>query len=391
MGAVQRGRRAAVKGVIQKLLMACALLGAPGAMAASVLDSSLRLTAEERYDDDLRLSEGGAGQFMTKLTPRLGLELKDPRSKGEGFYASDLLVRHGSGNVTLDHRGGVDLSHALSRRLKLDFTGRIFRVTDPTSLPRDGLARSLSPILYGRARLGVSGRATRRLDVRATYAFEGAKVFEAGREAGFVHTPSVEAWYRSTRRLTLGLEYRYQGFVFGDTFEHAHGAFAGLRYRLTRPTTLTVRGGPVFYQPAEGELGVLPRVTVELAREGELFDVGFMLGHDLVGASGFTNTLWADYASLVFSRRFNARWSVYGAGSFFRNGRAPGQGAFSLKDTLYVSQGYAVGGGVEYRLNRYLTLQGAADRIAQVGAEDEAAGVDLARNVFAVRLVISAW
>jgi hypothetical protein len=56
-----------------------------------------------------------------------------------------------------------------------------------------------------------------------------------------------------------------------------------------------------------------------------------------------------------------------------------------------VSQGYAVGGGVEYRLNRYLTAQGAVDRIAQVGAGDEAAGVDLARNVLAVRLVISAW
>ena len=83
---------------------------------------------------------------------------------------------------------------------------------------------------------------------------------------------------------------------------------------------------------------------------------------------------------------------MYGAGSFFRNGRAPNDGAFSLKDTAYVSQGYAVGGGVEFRMNRYLTLQGAVDRIAQVGAGDaEAAGVDLARNVLAVRLVISAW
>jgi hypothetical protein len=381
-------------GGVRKLLVACALLGAPTALAERVLDSSLRLTAEERYDDDLRLGDGRAGgQFMTKLTPRLGLEVKDPRSTGEGFYAADLLVRHGSGNVTLDHRGGLELSHALSRRLRLDFTGRIYRVTDPTSLPRDGVARSLSPILFGQARLSASGRLTRRLDVRASYAFEGAKVYEVEHsQPGFLHKPSVEAWYRSTRRLSLGLEYRYQGFVFGTPFAHAHGATAGLRYRLSRPTTLTVRGGPVVLsRPHLHETSVMPRVAVELAREGQLFDLGLVLGHDLVASSSFTNVLWADYASLVLERRFNSRLGVHAAASVFRNGRAPGEGAFSLNDSPFVSQGYAVGGGVDYRLNRYLTLQGAVDRIAQVGAEETAAGVDLARNVAAVRLLISAW
>ena len=48
-------------GKLHKLLVACALLGAPGASAATVFDSSLKLTAEERFDDDLRLNTGGAG------------------------------------------------------------------------------------------------------------------------------------------------------------------------------------------------------------------------------------------------------------------------------------------------------------------------------------------
>ena len=30
------------------------------------------------------------------------------------------------------------------------------------------------------------------------------------------------------------------------------------------------------------------------------------VGHDLVGASGFTNALWADSASVVVGRHFNA-------------------------------------------------------------------------------------
>lgn len=378
-------------GGVRKLLMACVLLTGPASMAASILDPSLKLSAEERYDDDFRFAAAGGGQFMTKLTPRLGLALKDPRSKGEVFYAPDLIVRHGSGDASLEHQGGLDLGYALSRRLQLDFTSRIYRVTDPTSLPREGVARTLAPTLYGQGRLSVTGRATQRWDLRASYGFEGAKVYEDGSEPGFVHAPSLEAWYRTTRRLNLGVEYRYQGFVYGDEFSQAHGAFAALRYRLTRPTTLTVRGGPVRYTSPEGKAGWLPRVLVLLERDGELFDLGAAVGHDLVGASGFEHALWADFASLTLARRVNHRLSFNAAASYYRNGRAPNEGAFALYESPYVSQGYAVEGGVEYRLTRYASLQGIANRIAQVGAGDAAAGVNLARNVLAIRLQISAW
>jgi hypothetical protein len=135
----------------------------------------------------------------------------------------------------------------------------------------------------------------------------------------------------------------------------------------------------------------MPRVTAGLEREGELFDMGLAAGHDLVGASGFEHALWADFASVSLARRVNDRLSFNAAASYFRNGRAPNEGAFKLNESPFVSQGYAVEGGVEYRLNRYVALQGMANRIAQVGAGDEAAGVDLARNVLAIRLLISAW
>src|SRR3712207_7554822 len=43
-------------------------------------EPNLRVTAEGRYDDDLRLGDGEAGgQLMTKLSPRLGLEAKEDR------------------------------------------------------------------------------------------------------------------------------------------------------------------------------------------------------------------------------------------------------------------------------------------------------------------------
>ncbi len=376
----------------RKWLLAGLMMAAPTAQGATLWEPRLRLMAEERFDDDLRLGGDGAGQLMTKLTPRLGLEAKDARLTLDSFYAADLLMRHGSGRTTVDHRGGLEVRRLLSRTLRLDGAVRVFRVTDPSSLPRDGLARSTQPTFFTQATVGVTHRMTQRLDLRAGYRFEVVRILDVGQRAGYAHTPSLEAWYRTTRRLSLGLEYRYQGFLYEGTMSQAHGAALGLRYRLTRPTTLTVRGGPVRYlAPLSAAGGWVPRVNVELQREGEHFDLGVSLGHDLVGANGFTNALWADYASVMLARRFTQKLAVFGAASFFRNGQAPSVDWAVFRGAPQVSQGYAVSGGVEYRIDQRLSAQGAVDRIAQVGLADSAGAGDLTRNVFAVRLVVTPW
>ncbi len=376
------------------LTAAAVVGGAPAALAATVVEPRAKVTLEERYDDDFRLNaEGGtSGQLMTKLTPRLGLDVKDPSLTLESFYATDLLVRHGSGKLTLDHRGGLSVRKLLSRRLRVEVSGSLYRVTDPTSLPRESVARAAQPVLYGQTRVYVSGRMSRRWDVGAGYAMEGVRVLEGDHATGFVHTPFVETWLRTTRRLSLGAEYRYQAFLYGGELDQAHSVAAALRYRLTRQMTFTGRAGPVSYLGADGTRGVLPRVKLELLYEpGERFDMGFVAGHDLVGASGFTNALWADYAGLVFNHHFTQRVSVYGVGSFFRNGRAPNVGAFSLSGAERVAQGYALGAGLQFKVNEYVSVQGAVDRIAQVGAGGAAEDVGLTRNVAAVRLHMTAW
>ncbi|MFY0568284.1 hypothetical protein ACN28E_31240 [Archangium lansingense] len=377
-----------------KRWLAAAVVGtSPAALAGTVVEPRARVTLEERYDDDFRLNDAGAtgGQFMTKVTPRVGLDLKDPTLTLESFYAADVLMRHGTGRVTLDHRGGLTVRKLLSRRLRVEVSGGVYRVTDPASLPRESVARSNQPVLYGQSRVYVTGRLSRTVDLGVGYAFEGVRVLEVGREPGFVHNPFAELWLRTTRRLSLGLEYRYQGFIFGDSFEQAHGVSGALRYRLSRQTTLTARGGPVSFMGAEGTGGVVPRMRLELLHEAGPFDMGFVAGHDLVGASGFTNALWADFAGLVLNRHFNGRVSVYGVASFFRNGRAPGEGAFTWDENARVAQGYALGAGLEFKINRYLSMQTTVDRIAQVGVDEAAAGVNLARNVAAIRLHMKAW
>ncbi|MCE9673729.1 hypothetical protein LY474_38600 [Myxococcus stipitatus] len=381
-----------MKGDWKKWLLTGLMLTAPVASAATQWSPRLRVSAEERFDDDLRLGTGD-GQLMTKFSPRVGIQGQDERLNLDGAYAADVLMRHGSGKVTLDHRGTLEGRYLLSRRLRVDTAVRVYHVSDPTSLPRDGLARSTSPTFFTQARLGLTGRATDRADVRVGYTLEAVKILEAGQSAGYAHTPTLELMYRASRRLTLGAEYRYQGFLYLNSLSQSHGVAGTLRYRLTRPTTLIVRAGPVRYLAPRGEEGGwVPRVNVELAREGELFDLGIAVGHDLVGASGFANALWADYATVSLARRFDHQFSAFGAASFFRNGQAPSREWSTFSSTPLVSQGYAVGAGVEFRFNRRVAAQGAVDRIAQVGvAEAAGAAGDLTRNVFAVRLIVTAW
>jgi hypothetical protein len=390
----------------KKWLAAAAVAGtSPAALGATLVEPRLRLSLEERYDDDFRLNPvvtpgtapGGAlgntptGQLMSKVTPRLGLDVKDHTLKLESFYAADLLMRHGSGTVTLDHRAGLTLRKLLSRRLKVEVTGSVFRVTDPRSLPRESVARTNQPVLYGTSKLSVTNRVSRRVDVSAGYSFEGVRVLTSGGVPGFVHTPYLETWLRTTPRLWLGAEYRYQAFLFGDSMDQAHGIFGALRYRLSRNTTATLRGGPVSFIGQDGTRGVMPRVKLELLHERGTFETGFILGHDLVGASGFSNTLWADYAGLTFNKHFNQRFQLFGAASFFRNGNAPGEDAFRWSVGTNVSQGYALSAGFEFKVNRYVSMQAAVDRIAQVGMGEAAADVNLSRNVAALRLHMTAW
>ena len=387
------GRRGAVGRAFKGWWATAAVLGlAPAAHAATIVEPRARVSLEERYDDDFRLNPGqNGGQMMTKVSPRIGLDAKDESLKLESFYATDFLARHGSGQMSFDHRGGFKLDKYLSRTLKVESTGSIFRVTDPTSLPRESVARSTQPVLYGTGKLYVSDKLSHQVEMGAGYSFEGVRELVPGSTAGFVHTPFLEAWLHTSRRLSLGAEYRYQVFLFGANMDQAHGVFAALRYRLTRQTTATVRAGPVAYYGQNGVQGVMPRVKIEVLHETVPLDLGFIAGHDLVGASGFAAAVWADYAGLTFNQRFSQRLSLYGAASFFRNGQAPNVDVLQLTPGASVSQGYALSAGLEFKLTRSVSMQAAVDRIAQVGMGEVAAGVNLTRNVGAVRFHMTVW
>src|SRR5690242_17130011 len=126
---------------IRELAIACALLVAASATAAVKLKPTLRLGVEERYDDDLLLHVGPAGgsQLMTKLGPEAELSLESRTFTSKAWYAADLVARHGSGTTSLDHRGGLELHEEPSRRSRIELSLHVWRVSDPSSLPRLGM------------------------------------------------------------------------------------------------------------------------------------------------------------------------------------------------------------------------------------------------------------
>lgn len=379
---------------LKSVVLAAALATPAAGFAGTNLEPTLQLTLEERYDDDVLLRTDEVqplrGELMTRISPRGGLKLTQRTLTADGWYAPDLRLRHFSGQVHVDHRGGLDLDKRLSARTGISAELRAWRVSDPTALPRMGMARTLSPVLYGTGQLSLDTRLQERLTGYLRYRFEGTQIQEVGNPTGHVHQPSAELWYQVTRRASVGAEYRYQHFFYGADTSRAHAPAAAFRYLVTRNTSFTARGGPVWFESLSGgPSGLTPRVHLQLARDARGLELGVQVGQDVVGASGFTDAVWAQYGgiygTLIVSEPFRIFAAVYG----FRNGEAPGTPERFLGADAESTAGYAVGGGVEWRFNRHLMLQGQLDRVAQVGVYGPDG--DLSRNVAAVRLVVTPW
>jgi hypothetical protein len=370
---------------------------APAAVRADPVEPILRLAAEQRYDDDQLLTNGpnAPGAFLTKIMPQVGLKLNQATVKFEGFYGADLLIRDSRGaEVILDHRAALDLHADTSRTSHIDGLAQFWDTSDPLSLPRQGLARTLARTLYGRAELGWRERVAPRWILRLSYRFEGAQVYEPDHPAGFLNSPAVELAYRLSRRAELGAEYRFQLFNFGPDNATAHSPALVYRYRLTRSVNFRASGGAAFYRErAHPEKnGIVPRFELGLSqRVTRRLDWIITVGHDLVGASGFSTAVWADYASGTGSYQLLEKLRIFAVGSFFRNGTVPNVGVFPLGwNHDGVAAGYGLGGGVEWRFNRYVAAQATYDRLDQVGGVD-IAQTPITRNVVAARLIVDAF
>src|SRR6185369_17303699 len=177
---------------------------------------------------------------------------------------------HASGSFAVDHRGRAQLGVKLTDRAWVDGKVDAWRVSDPTSLPRLGMAATLSPVLCGRAEAGAHYQLTGRWSAGLGYAFEGAQIYDGRSAAGFSHSPSLDAWYRVTRITDLGAELRLQQFVFGAESAAAASAAATVKHRFTRQVHGSLRAGAgMFADAGTGTWRPYPLAQLELGREGE--------------------------------------------------------------------------------------------------------------------------
>ncbi len=356
----------------------------------------LRLAAEQRYDDDVLLSQatGAPGAYLTKIMPQVGLKLAQPTVRFDGLYGADILIRDAGGQVSFDQRAALLLQTRPSRRAEVDAVAQFWDTTDPLSLPRFGLARTLARIIYGRAEVGWRQTFAPRWSFVLGYRFEGAKVDEPAHPAGFLNAPAVAIEHRLTRRADIGADYRVQLFKFGSNNAIAQSPGVLWRYRLSRSATIRLSAGAAFYVEHQHpeKNGVVPRFEVAVTqRITSRVDWIFLAGHDLVGASGFSTAVWADYANLTISWQVLQKLRLFGYGSFFRNGAMPNVGVFPLGwNHDGVAAGYGFGAGAEWRFNRNVAVQASYDRIDQVGGLDTGQ-TSLTRNIVAARLIVDAF
>lgn len=351
-----------------------AALWAATAWAAPVHRPLLGIVAEERFDDGL--VHEGRKDLMTKLSPEVGYELKTELRSLSAAYAADLTYHLAAGNVSVDHRGRLSYKDAPLERLKLHADGSIYRVEDSTTLPRFGVARTLSAALWLQGQAGLEILLSPRDTAALAYSAEATRLYAGGLPLSTVQSLSPELKRRVTPRLELGLRYRAQLFTAGALGSaHAHALSGALRYVIARHMFLAADAGPALFFAGGAGGKVVPRFGAQLGYEARGLEVGILGGRDFVGAAGYAAAIWADTVQAAAAWKVNRAWSLDAGAGLYRNGLAP-SGPSDAK-------GWGAGVGVEWRFARGFFAGASYNRISQIGT---APAAGLSRNIASARV-----
>jgi hypothetical protein len=333
------------------VLCAAILLGASRAWASTVVEPIARLNLEGGYDSNA-LYDGAGGDRTGRISPDLGLRLRDHRWDLRTVYGGDWIVydrlaSRGSWN----HRALLALDARATRRLRLEGLFRGAYASDPVGLAQMGVLRTgrdSAFVLSGRAR--GEYRATERVDVAGTLT-ERTVIFE-DRTGGASHSPGVEALYRADRRLSLGAAYTPSLFVEYDPdsteLTQSHALKARARYRMSRRITAEASAGPALWS-GRGDHALVPEASIELLGASRRWDMRVQLAHGLgIGPTARPGLVdWLEVAARrVFARRFELR----GDGGLWHSGRAPGGEDAVTGYAAAAEAALLVGGGVRLAL-----------------------------------------
>ncbi|MGC4113848.1 MAG: hypothetical protein QM765_04175 [Myxococcales bacterium] len=204
-----------------------------------------------------------------------------------------------------------------------------------------------------------------------------SRIFLGGQPPGSSHALSLQLRDQVGRRLILGARVRGQLFLIRTSrYADATTATVTLRYLPSRHTFVSLEGGPMLYRAVGRGDAILPRLYAEVGYEGRVLVLGLSAGRDIVGAAGYADAVWADFASAAATWRMTPTWTLTVGGGYYRNGRAPSAPADATGLT-----GTAV---VEWKFAKGFVAAAAYDHLHQFGAGG--AGLDLARDIVSLRL-----
>jgi hypothetical protein len=330
------------------------------ATAETVTAPIARLFLEGGYDSNVMLA-GRGGDSSGRLSPELGLRVRDHTWDFKGWYAADLAhYQRFSPNDVWNQRVQLTLDSHLSPRTDLGGEVRADYARDPLGLALLGIFRTTQgTVVMGDGAVRATWRAAQRIDLSGSFHARLARFSD--RTGGAVQMPETHALWRFTPRLAAGAGYRFaafQTFLAGGGQENAfsQGLEGRVEYVQDRRNRLEATAGAALWT-SPASRGIVPQFGATWLRADPLSDLRVQVWHG-VGLGATAAPGLVDSVEFGASRRFTRAWLLHAEGGLWRSGVAP-TGAHAV-------MGYAAAGEGAYLFSNGVRVGLAVTRFARL-------------------------
>jgi hypothetical protein len=328
---------------------------------------------DSAYDDNV--FNGRGPDFVNRVNPHVAWRLIGRRLKVETSY--DLGVwtyALGKADNSINHRAIFSIEGQPARRLILKASDEFVRAEDPGFLTRAGVVAPQIGIIDNIAEVGAMVNFTRRFYAGLNYNFHHTSFDQYSQAQINEGLPTLydgdehdidSAWIvRLGHHDDFRMGGRAQVFTAGPQHDSSarwlvgasESPTAGFRHQFIPELELTADVGPVFYQQLAGAVNI-PGAT----GSGTTWRLGSRLRwftptwrgsisytHDLLGATGIGNAIWADYVYAQLGYHFLERLDLSVGGGYFRNGRAV--------DQVFAYDGFTADALIDVSVIRYFRI-----------------------------------
>ncbi len=330
-----------------KAVIVAAVLCAGARAEASVqVDPVARLSLEGGYDSNV-LYNGQGGESMGRISPDLGVHLRNHTWNLALEAGGDLLMYPQRSNTSVwNQRGRLLLHSRATERLTFDTDVSGTYAFDPIGLARLGIFNATGAALVTNGKFRAAWRADPLWTVAGLFE-EHLVRFQAGTGSA-AHSPGLEATRAIGPRVEVGGFYKFdffQGLGAGAKNALAHEAQAIVRYRAGRRLTLEATAGPALWTGTAGDTSILPEAGVSLVTGwrggGARLSVRHGVGLGLLATPGLFDAVEAGLTTPV-GRKFR----FHADGGIWRSGAIPWGANAVIGYGIDTAFDYRAGGGV---------------------------------------------